>query len=43
MNLIKDIEGFYRKYEIDFSKMPLHLTDEINEFIALYGREQQAK
>ncbi|MGE8608398.1 MAG: hypothetical protein ACN6OA_07370 [Acinetobacter baumannii] len=34
MNLIKDIEGFYRKYEIDFSKMPLHLTDEINEFMS---------
>lgn len=34
MNLIKDIEGFYRKYEIDFSKMPLHLTDEINEFVS---------
>lgn len=33
MNLIKDIEGFCRKYEIDFSKMPLHLTDEINEFM----------
>ncbi|HCA5724632.1 TPA: hypothetical protein MW319_003636 [Acinetobacter baumannii] len=34
MNLIEDIEGFYRKYEIDFSKMPLHLTDEINEFMS---------
>ncbi|MGG6542762.1 UNVERIFIED_CONTAM: hypothetical protein KWG02_12805 [Acinetobacter baumannii] len=34
MNLIKYIEGFYRKYEIDFSKMPLHLTDEINEFMS---------
>jgi len=34
MNLIKDIEGFCRKYEIDFSKMPLHLTDEINEFMS---------
>ncbi|WP_407507976.1 hypothetical protein [Acinetobacter baumannii] len=34
MNLIKDIEGFYRKYEIDFSKIPLHLTDEINEFMS---------
>ncbi|MDH2619775.1 hypothetical protein QDT42_04230 [Acinetobacter baumannii] len=34
MNLIKDVEGFYRKYEIDFSKMPLHLTDEINEFMS---------
>ncbi|MDC4659899.1 hypothetical protein NRA66_12450 [Acinetobacter baumannii] len=34
MNLIKDIEGFYRKYEIDFSKMPLYLTDEINEFMS---------
>ncbi|EKK10043.1 hypothetical protein ACINNAV72_1363 [Acinetobacter baumannii Naval-72] len=34
MNLIKDIEGFYRKYEIDFSRMPLHLTDEINEFMS---------
>jgi len=33
MNLIKDIEGFCRKYEIYFSKMPLHLTDEINEFM----------
>ncbi len=33
MNLIKDIEGFCRKYEIDFSKMPLHLTHEINEFM----------
>ncbi|EOQ62678.1 hypothetical protein F935_01767 [Acinetobacter calcoaceticus ANC 3811] len=31
MNLIKDIEEFYRKYEIDFSIMPLHLTDKINE------------
>ncbi|MDK2101757.1 hypothetical protein [Acinetobacter baumannii] len=34
MNLIEDIEGFYRKYEIDFSKMLLHLTDEINEFMS---------
>ncbi|HGH1347309.1 TPA: hypothetical protein ACJKLK_001729 [Acinetobacter baumannii] len=34
MNLIKDIEGFYRKYEIYFSKMPLYLTDEINEFMS---------
>ena len=33
MNLIKDIEGFCTKYEIYFSKMPLHLTDEINEFM----------
>ncbi|WP_396231943.1 hypothetical protein [Acinetobacter baumannii] len=31
MNLIKDIEEFCRKYEIDFSTIPLHLTDEINE------------
>ncbi len=43
MNLIKDIEDFCTTYEIDFSTIPLHLTDEINEFIALYGREQQAK
>lgn len=28
MNLIKDVEDFCRKYEIDFSTMPLHLTDE---------------
>ncbi|WP_288421451.1 hypothetical protein [uncultured Acinetobacter sp.] len=34
MNLIKDIEEFCRKYEIDFSTMPLHLTDEINEFMS---------
>lgn len=34
MNLIKDIEEFGRKYEIDFSTMPLHLTDEINEFMS---------
>ncbi|OBA10071.1 hypothetical protein A9988_18490 [Acinetobacter calcoaceticus] len=34
MNLIKDIEEFCRKYEIDFSAMPLHLTDEINEFMS---------
>ena len=34
MNLIKDIEGFCRKYEIDFSTMPLHLTDKINEFMS---------
>ncbi|MDS7945309.1 hypothetical protein RMA95_15455 [Acinetobacter sp. V110_1] len=33
MNLIKDIEGFCRKYEIDFSIMSLDLTDEINEFM----------
>ncbi len=33
MNLIKDIEEFCRKYEIDFSTMPLYLTDEINEFM----------
>ncbi|HGY4641167.1 TPA: hypothetical protein ACNV0F_003929 [Acinetobacter baumannii] len=31
MNLIKDIEEFCRKYEIDYSTIPLHLTDEINE------------
>lgn len=34
MNLIKDIEGFCRKYEIDFSIMSLDLTDEINEFMS---------
>lgn len=34
MNLIKDIEEFCRKYEIDFSTIPLHLTDEINEFMS---------
>ncbi|WP_151821230.1 hypothetical protein [Acinetobacter seifertii] len=34
MTLIKDIEEFCRKYEIDFSTMPLHLTDEINEFMS---------
>lgn len=34
MNLIKDVEDFCRKYEIDFSTMPLHLTDEINEFMS---------
>ncbi|HAI55240.1 TPA: hypothetical protein PJH62_003201 [Acinetobacter nosocomialis] len=33
MNLIKDIEVFCRKYEIDFSIMSLDLTDEINEFM----------
>ncbi|MEO4207610.1 hypothetical protein [Acinetobacter pittii] len=34
MNLIKDVADFCRKYEIDFSTMPLHLTDEINEFMS---------
>ncbi|MDC4634899.1 hypothetical protein OHV71_17080 [Acinetobacter baumannii] len=34
MNLIKDIEEFCRKYEIDFSTIPLHLTDEINEYMS---------
>lgn len=34
MNLIKDIEEFCRKCEIDFSIMPLHLTDEINKFMS---------
>ncbi|QNX65568.1 hypothetical protein IC771_06805 [Acinetobacter seifertii] len=34
MNLIKDIEVFCRKYEIDFSIMSLDLTDEINEFMS---------
>lgn len=34
MNLIKDIEEFCRKSEIDFSIMSLHLTDEINEFMS---------
>lgn len=34
MNLIKDIEGFCRKCEIDFSIMSLDLTDEINEFMS---------
>ena len=34
MNLIKYIEGFCRKYEIDFSIMSLDLTDEINEFMS---------
>lgn len=34
MSLIKDIEGFCRKYEIDFSIMSLDLTDEINEFMS---------
>lgn len=33
MSLIKDIEEFCGKYEIDFSTMPLYLTDEINEFM----------
>ena len=33
MNLIKDIEDFCTTYEIDFSTIPLHLTDEINEFM----------
>ncbi|AJB48761.1 MULTISPECIES: hypothetical protein [Acinetobacter calcoaceticus/baumannii complex] len=34
MDLIKDIEGFCRKYEIDFLIMSLDLTDEINEFMS---------
>ncbi|WP_407492216.1 hypothetical protein [Acinetobacter baumannii] len=34
MNLIKDIEDFCTTYEIDFSTIPLHLTDEINEFMS---------
>ncbi|QNX07786.1 hypothetical protein IC784_11420 [Acinetobacter seifertii] len=34
MNLIKYIEGFCRKYEIDFLIMSLDLTDEINEFMS---------
>ncbi|MBO1282124.1 hypothetical protein, partial [Acinetobacter nosocomialis] len=34
MKLIKDIEDFCTTYEIDFSTMPLHLTDEINEFMS---------
>jgi hypothetical protein len=35
LNLIKDIEEFCITYQIDFSTMPLHLTDEINEFMSL--------
>lgn len=35
MSLLKDIEDFCTTYEIDFSTMPLHLTDEINEFMSL--------
>ncbi|MBJ8506474.1 hypothetical protein I6M96_15905 [Acinetobacter seifertii] len=34
MSLLKDIEDFCITYEIDFSTMPLHLTDEINEFMS---------
>lgn len=34
MSLLKDIEDFCTTYEIDFSTMPLHLTDEINEFMS---------
>lgn len=34
LNLIKDIEEFCATYQIDFSTMPLHLTDEINEFMS---------
>jgi len=34
MSLLKDIEDFCTIYEIDFSTMPLHLTDEINEFMS---------
>ena len=34
LNLIKDIEEFCITYQIDFSTMPLHLTDEINEFMS---------
>ncbi|EKK05470.1 hypothetical protein ACINNAV72_1329 [Acinetobacter baumannii Naval-72] len=34
MNLIKDIEDFCTTYEIGFSTIPLHLTDEINEFMS---------
>lgn len=34
LKLIKDIEDFCTTYEIDFSTMPLHLTDEINEFMS---------
>lgn len=34
MSLLKDIEDFCTTYEIDFSTMPLHLTDEINEFVS---------
>ncbi|MDD9316603.1 MULTISPECIES: hypothetical protein [Acinetobacter calcoaceticus/baumannii complex] len=33
MSLLKDIEDFCTTYQIDFSTMPLHLTDEINEFM----------
>lgn len=34
MSLLKDIKDFCTTYEIDFSTMPLHLTDEINEFMS---------
>jgi len=34
MSLLKDIEDFCTTYEIDFSTMPLDLTDEINEFMS---------
>lgn len=34
MSLLKDIEDFCTTYEIDFSTMPLHFTDEINEFMS---------
>ncbi|KJH64018.1 hypothetical protein [Acinetobacter calcoaceticus] len=34
MSLLKDIEDFCTTYEIDFSTMPLHLTDEINKFMS---------
>lgn len=33
MSLLKDIEDFCTTYEIYFSTMPLHLTDEINDFM----------
>lgn len=34
MILLKDIEDFCTTYEIDFSTMPLHLTDEVNKFMS---------
>lgn len=34
MSLLKDIEDFCTTYEIDFSTMPLHLTDEVNKFMS---------